>query len=285
MKMGIPSSCSSIFQLTDPVSLRTAYMSNLAQNEPQSAQGSVRPRSTPSHRRRHLRVLFVHRDADAIDRCLQELKKEQFTVSYDKARLSGRGFYDDHGNFAGREIIAIDVTEQRMLEDRLRHQASSDSLTGLANHRGLFEVLHAEICRSQRTEREFSLVLLDLDGLKNINDRFGHLVGNRALCRLGRILADCCRSMDTVARHGGDEFAVVLPETGMAAATLVGRRICDLLAKDTEDPTLSVSIGVASYPQGADTLATIIYEADKALYVMKSKKPCLARAAHASFSP
>ena len=83
-----------------------------------------------------------------------------------KARLSGRGVFDEHGDFAGYEIIAVDVTEQRALEDHLRHQASSDSLTGLANHRRLFEVLQAEICRTKRTEREFSLLLLDLDGLK-----------------------------------------------------------------------------------------------------------------------
>jgi GGDEF domain-containing protein len=98
--------------------------------------------------------------------------------------LSGRNVHDDHGNFAGQEVIAIDITEQRLLEAQLRHQAASDSLTGLANHRKLFEVLHSEICRSKRTERNFSLLLLDLDGLKQINDRFGHLAGNRALCRL-----------------------------------------------------------------------------------------------------
>jgi diguanylate cyclase (GGDEF)-like protein/PAS domain S-box-containing protein len=195
-----------------------------------------------------------------------------------KARLSGRGFYDDHGNFAGHEIIAVDVTEQRTLEDQLRHQASSDSLTGLANHRRLFEVLHAEICRSQRTGREFSLLLLDLDGLKKINDRFGHLAGDRALCRLGHILRDCCRSIDTAARHGGDEFAVVLPETGVAAATLVVRRICELLERDAEAPALSVSVGIASFPREADTIGTLLYAADRALYVMKEKRPGAARA-------
>jgi diguanylate cyclase (GGDEF)-like protein/PAS domain S-box-containing protein len=197
-----------------------------------------------------------------------------------KARLSGRGVYDDHGNFAGHEVIAVDVTEQRTLEDQLRHQASSDSLTGLANHGRLFEVLHAEICRSKRTGREFSLLLLDLDELKKINDQFGHLVGSRALCRLAQILADCCRSVDTAARHGGDEFAVVLPETGMAAATLVARRICDLLAKDAEEPALSVSVGVASYPKDADTIGTLLYAADVALYAMKDKQPRAILAAH-----
>ena len=195
-----------------------------------------------------------------------------------KAGLSGRGVYDDHGGFDGNEIIVVDITEQRALEDQLRRQASSDSLTGLANHRRLFEVLEAEICRSKRTGREFSVLLLDLDGLKEINDRFGHLAGNRALCRLAQILTDSCRTIDTAARHGGDEFALVLPETGVAAATLVARRICDLLVKDYEEPILSVSAGVANYPKDADTIGTLLYAADKALYAMKDKQPTAAQA-------
>ncbi len=198
-----------------------------------------------------------------------------------KARLSGRGVYDDLGDFVGYEIIAVDITEQRALEEQLRHQAFSDSLTGLANHRRLFDVLQAEICRTKRTEREFSLLLLDLDGLKEINDRFGHLTGNRALCRLAQILADCCRSVDTAARQGGDEFALVLPETGVAAATLVAQRICDLLLNDAEEPTLSVSVGVASYPKDADTIRTLLHAADMALYAMKDKRSNAVRAGHA----
>ncbi len=195
-----------------------------------------------------------------------------------KVHLSGRGAYDDKGNFAGYEIIAVDVTEQRSLEEQLRHQASSDSLTGLANHRRLFEMLHAEICRSNRTAREFSLVLLDLDGLKQLNDRFGHLTGDRALCRLAEILKDCCRSIDTAARHGGDEFALLLPETGLAAATLVARRIGELLVKEIEEPALSVSFGLAGYPKDAATIGTLLYAADKALYAMKSRRPGVALA-------
>jgi len=197
-----------------------------------------------------------------------------------KARLSGRGVYDEKGDFASYEIIAVDVTEQRALEDQLRRQAFSDSLTGLANHRRLFDVLQAEVERTKRTEREFSLLLLDLDGLKEVNDRFGHLVGNRALCRLAQIMADCCRSVDTAARQGGDEFALVLPETDADAAALVARRICDLLAKDGEEPTLSVSVGVASYPKDAETIGTLLYAADRALYAMKQKRSKAARAGH-----
>ena len=198
-----------------------------------------------------------------------------------KARLSGRGVFNERGDFDGYEIIAVDITEQRALEERLRHEAFSDSLTGLANHRRLFEVLHAEISRSKRTERGFSVLLLDLDGLKEINDQFGHLAGDRALCRLARVLQDCCRSIDTAARQGGDEFALVLPETGAAAATLVARRICELLAKDAEEPILSVSVGVASCPREADSVGTLLYAADRALYAMKDKQRRVARASHA----
>jgi len=145
-----------------------------------------------------------------------------------------------------------------------------DSLTGLTNHR-TFEVLQAEMGRSKRTGREFSL---DLDGLKNINDQFGHGIGDRALWRLAQIMTDCCPSIDTAARHGGDEFALVLPETCLAAASLVGRRICELLEKETEEPLLSVSVGIAAYPGSANTLATLLYAADRALYAMKGKRAC-----------
>lgn len=196
-----------------------------------------------------------------------------------KARLSGRDVFDDQGKFNGCEIIVVDITEQRSLEDHLRHQAFSDSLTGLANHRRLFDVLHVEIARSQRTGREFSLLLLDLDGLKQINDQLGHLAGNRALCRVAEILKDSCRDTDTAARHGGDEFAVVLPETGVASAALVTRRICELLENESEDPPLSVSIGIASFPRDAESIGGLLYAADRALYSMKSQKP---RALHAA---
>ncbi len=205
-----------------------------------------------------------------------EWKRKNGTIL--KARLSGRGVFSDLGDFAGYEIIVVDITEQRGLEDHLRRQVLRDSLTGLANHGRLFEVLHAEISRSKRTEREFSLLLLDLDGLKEINDRFGHLTGDRALCRLAQVLADCSRSVDTAARQGGDEFALVLPETSSASATLVAARICDLLAKDTEEPALSVSVGVASYPKDAETIGALLYAADGVLYAMKHARSRAVRA-------
>jgi len=210
----------------------------------------------------------------------REWKRKDGTIL--KARLSGRDAFDEQGKFNGCEIIVVDLTEQRFLEEQLRHQAFNDSLTGLANHRRLFDVLQSEISRSQRTGREFALLLLDLDGLKDINDKFGHLAGNRALCRLAQILKDCCRTTDTAARHGGDEFAVVLPETSVASASLITRRVCELLAKDAEEPPLAVSVGMATYPREADSIGTLLYAADRALYAMKSQKPRALRAAAGS---
>jgi diguanylate cyclase (GGDEF)-like protein/PAS domain S-box-containing protein len=187
-----------------------------------------------------------------------------------KVRLSGRevSSADERDSY---EIIVEDVTQQRKLEDHLRQQAAKDSLTGLANYRHLVETVDMEIKRSERTEREFALLFLDLDGLKQINDRFGHLVGSQALCRLADVLCICSREMDTPARFGGDEFALVLPETGQVPASLVARRICDSLANDGKEPRLSVSIGVATYPKDGGKVDSLLGAADAALYAMKAR--------------
>jgi diguanylate cyclase (GGDEF)-like protein/PAS domain S-box-containing protein len=189
-----------------------------------------------------------------------------------KVRLSGHKVRGEKHALDACGIIVEDVTDQRALEDHLRKQAASDALTGLANYRQLVDVLDSEITRSKRTGREFALLFLDLDGLKKINDRYGHQTGSRALCRLANVLRLCCRSLDTAARYGGDEFALVLPETGPGAATLVARRICELFANDGEEPNLTVSVGVASYPKDAETIGPLLYAADRALYSMKSER-------------
>jgi diguanylate cyclase (GGDEF)-like protein len=152
---------------------------------------------------------------------------------------------------------------------RVRQLAISDPLTGLANYRHLIDVLESEIERSGRTGREFSVLLLDLDGLKSINDRFGHLVGSRALRRLADVLRVYSRSVDTPARYGGDEFALVMPETGAQAARGVADRIRERLASQIEQPRITVSIGVAAYPSSGATAERLLMAADQALYAMK----------------
>jgi len=169
-----------------------------------------------------------------------------------------------------RLISAFDLTERKRAESQARLLAITDPLTGLGNYRRLLDVLHAEIERSGRTGRPFAVLLLDLDGLKKINDCYGHLAGSRALCRLGDVLRLFCRAIDTAARYGGDEFAVCLPETAAATAKLVASRIRNRLATDSEQPPLSASIGVAAYPQDGETIEALLETADRELYGMKS---------------
>jgi diguanylate cyclase (GGDEF)-like protein/PAS domain S-box-containing protein len=188
-----------------------------------------------------------------------------------KVRVSGQEVRGAQGELESYEVITEDVTKQRQLEDHLRQQAARDPLTGLGNYRHLAEVLDMEIKRSERTGREFALLLFDLDGLKKINDRYGHLTGSHALCRVADVLS-FCRDIDTAARYGGDEFAVVLPETGPEAAKLVAQRICDNIANDGMGPLLSVSIGVAVYPRDGERIEALLHTADVAMYSMKATR-------------
>jgi diguanylate cyclase (GGDEF)-like protein len=168
-------------------------------------------------------------------------------------------------------ILSGALIDQARLFDQVRSLAISDPLTGLANYRRLIAVIESELDRSRRTQRPFSLVLLDMDGLKAINDRYGHLVGSRALVRLGKILRNHSRAIDTPARYGGDEFAVVLPEAPKEVAARVSARIRERLANEMEEPRLSVSAGLAAYPEDGDTAEKLLAAADRTLYRMKHR--------------
>jgi len=166
--------------------------------------------------------------------------------------------------------LAAEVTEHKRADEYVRQLAVTDPLTGLANYRRLLDALDLEIKRYDRSERPFSIVLLDLDGLKKINDTYGHLVGTDAICRLANILRIHCRAIDTAARYGGDEFVLVLPETESHAALRVADRIADRLRTDGDEPPVTVSTGIAVYPHDGKTIAELLGAADQVLYRKKA---------------
>ena len=166
-------------------------------------------------------------------------------------------------------LLGATLLDNARLFRQVRTLAISDSLTGLANYRHLIDILQSELERSGRTNRPFSVLLMDLDGLTKINDQHGHVIGSRSLCRVATILRLNSRSIDTAARYGGDEFALVLPETTTAAAEQVADRVHSCLSDDAEVPQLTISIGVATFPECGASVQELLEFADRALYAMK----------------
>jgi diguanylate cyclase (GGDEF)-like protein len=151
----------------------------------------------------------------------------------------------------------------------------TDDLTQLYNSRYLSQVLRRETKRASRSGRPLSLLFIDLDGFKAINDTHGHLYGSRALVEAGGLIRQCARETDVVARFGGDEFSLILPDTGSDGAASVGERIRDrvnahvFLADAGLDIHLTVSVGVATLPDVAASAEGLIQAADEAMYHVK----------------
>jgi diguanylate cyclase (GGDEF)-like protein len=151
----------------------------------------------------------------------------------------------------------------------------TDDLTGLYNSRYLNLVLRREEKRSVRSGRPLSVLFIDMDGFKNVNTQHGHMAGSKALVEAGVVIRDCARETDVVSRFGGDEFALILPDTGREGAVLVAERICDrlrafrFLQSDGLDVHLTASVGVATLPDVALTGEELLRAADRAMYRVK----------------
>jgi diguanylate cyclase (GGDEF)-like protein len=171
-------------------------------------------------------------------------------------------------------VATVIARAQRLTREAAIRLSTVDSLTGLFNRSFFFKAIDREIARSARSARGFCLLMMDLDELKAINDRLGHFYGDRVLRRVGEVISQGVRQIDTAARYGGDEFVVLLPETDPTGAFVlaekirlgVGAMIVDL---PPGAPRPSMSIGVVSYPEDGLTADRLIISADGAMYASK----------------
>jgi diguanylate cyclase (GGDEF)-like protein len=170
------------------------------------------------------------------------------------------------------------IIENARLHEQVQQQAIADPLTGLYNHRHLYERLEQEMARAKRSRRPVGVLMLDIDNLKLINDTYGHQVGDETLKLLASVLQSSCRAEDIVGRYGGDEFMIILPEADSIEAERIGERIQTNLAarylegegKDGCVP-IRLSMGVACHPNDATVMHELVDAADSALYRSKQR--------------
>jgi len=170
--------------------------------------------------------------------------------------------------------VAID---NALLLRKSQELSITDDLTKLYNSRFLNSTLRREVERSKRYRTPVSLIFLDLDGFKNVNDQHGHLWGSRTLVEVGQVIAQTVREIDIVARFGGDEFTVILPQTGPEGAAIIAERIrqrieeTPFLASHGLEVRISASLGIASFPDHGRSKDDLLARADQAMYVVKGK--------------
>ncbi len=187
----------------------------------------------------------------------------------------------DGGNFDSADIALIELFSQLVgasignikLFEKIQHQATTDGLTGLVNHKTFYEILEKELWRSRRYGGQISLIMVDIDNLKQVNDDYGHRVGDKVIKEISKRIKECIRQIDTAARYGGDEFAVILLNTSLIDASVVAKRMVDAVAKtptawNKEQIQLSISVGLGQY-DAQTSPEDITSRSDQALYAAK----------------
>jgi len=171
-----------------------------------------------------------------------------------------------------RQLLGASIGNIKLFE-KVQRQAQTDGMTGLVNHKTFYETLEKELWRSQRYGGQISLIMLDVDNLKKINDDYGHRAGDLAIKRISKKIADCIRQIDIAARYAGDEFAIILPNTSLQEAAVVAKRIIEAvsnspIALERCRIELSVSAGIGRYNPNC-TLEDLMRSSDRALYDAK----------------
>ena len=173
------------------------------------------------------------------------------------------------------DYAAIAIDNARAVE-KIQELTITDDCTGLYNARHLYKTLEAEVYRSARFGYEFSVIFLDLDHFKHVNDTYGHLVGSKLLQEIGFKIKSQLRLIDYAFRYGGDEFVILLPQTDKHSALVVAKRIQDMmrktvfLAEDGLNLNVRCSMGLATYPEDAKSSHEIIRQADEMMYMVKN---------------
>ncbi len=182
--------------------------------------------------------------------------------------------------------IIADVVELRQNVDELSNLVRTDNLTGIANYRYFYQAMEQEVERTQRSGQPTSLIMLDIDFFKKVNDQWGHEVGNQALVHISRLLQQTVRKLDIPCRYGGEEFAVILPDTTLTACLPVAERIRKGIEEtplkvDDQWLHMTVSLGITTYQDKENTtVESLVKQADKYLYQAKESgrnKTCHAR--------
>ncbi|MES1982519.1 MAG: diguanylate cyclase [Pseudomonadota bacterium] len=168
-----------------------------------------------------------------------------------------------------------DITKRRLVEERIVHLAHFDALTGLPNRTLFYDRFEQAIAKAQRYKHKLAIFFLDLDGFKQINDKYGHQVGDALLQAVAARLNENARGMDTVARVGGDEFILILndvsqiADAAVVAKKLVGALACPFILED-HSCQIGASLGISIYPEDSDNMDTLIKQADDAMYKAKN---------------
>ncbi len=182
--------------------------------------------------------------------------------------------------------LAIALHNARAYQFALE-EAITDGLTGLKTHRYFMEALEREWRRSSRTGRPFSIIMMDLDQFKPVNDRHGHLEGDRVLSTVARLLSDEARQSSVLARYGGDEFSILLPDATVEQATVLADRVRGRLEKDTLLATHNVtaSFGIGAFPENGATHELVLHAADAGMYLAKHEHGNCIRVASSRSDP
>lgn len=191
--------------------------------------------------------------------------------------LNATAIRDSDGTYVMSRSTVFDITERKALERELDRLARTDSLTGLCNRREFYAIAEKEVTRGKRFDTPLSALLLDIDHFKAVNDEFGHAAGDEVLIQLGTIAKSVLRETDIPARIGGEEFAVLMPQTTLEQATEVAERLRSSLAQtavistDGAPISITVSIGVGQLEAADLTIGDLLQRCDKALYQAKNE--------------